>query len=291
MTPSISVIFTTYNQPKWLHKVLVGFSVQTFTDFEVIIADDGSGAETQEVIENAKRWAPYPIKHVWIPDTGYHKCDILNLAIAQAEASYLVFTDGDCIPRRDFLAVHWAHKSPRHFLSGGAARLPMGISLAISDEDIRSGRAFDKSELNKLVPGERVRSLKLSKCPWVSALMNSISTVKASWNGNNSSCYKEHILAVNGMDERMKYGGQDRQLGERLTNIGIKGKLVRYKATMVHLDHKRGYVTEEGWKFNNQLRQETRSKKITWSPYGLLKVDECPEDLKEASLKRKNSGL
>lgn len=289
MHPSISVIFTTYNQPLWLHKVLVGFSMQTFTDFEVIIADDGSGPETQQVVDDAKTWATYPIKHVWIEDTGYHKCDILNMAIMQAEADYLVFTDGDCIPRKDYLQVHWDNKSPRRFLSGGAVRLPMGISLALTDEDIRSGRAFDRDELNKLVDGEKVRSLKLSKCPIIPPLMNAVSTVKASWNGNNSSCYKEHILAVNGMDERMKYGGQDRQLGERLTNIGITGKLVRYKATMLHLDHKRGYVTEEGWKFNNQLRKETRSEKVTWSPYGILKVDECPSELKEASLRRKKS--
>lgn len=291
MTPSISVIFTTYNQPQWLHKVLVGYSVQTFRDFEVIIADDGSGPDTLAVVEDAKTWAPYPIRHVWIEDTGYHKCNILNIAIKASLGEYLVFTDGDCIPRHDFLETHWRHRSPRRFLSGGPTRLPMGISTAITDEDIRSGRAFDKEELNKMVAGEYVTSKKLSKNRLLTGLLNRFTTAKASWNGCNASCYKEHILAVNGMDERMKYGGQDRELGERLTNLGIKGKQLRYKAIAIHLEHGRGYVSEEGWRFNNNLRRNTRRNHVVWTPHGILKTEKCPDDLLHASRNRKSAAI
>src|SRR5690606_6844286 len=49
--PAASVVFTTYNQPDWLEKVLVGFGAQDRTDFEVLVADDGSRAETRERIE------------------------------------------------------------------------------------------------------------------------------------------------------------------------------------------------------------------------------------------------
>ena len=38
----LSVIITTYNSEEWLQKVLVGYSVQTEPNFEVVIADDGS---------------------------------------------------------------------------------------------------------------------------------------------------------------------------------------------------------------------------------------------------------
>lgn len=285
--PKISVIFTTYNQPIWLHKVLVGFDVQTFRDFEVIIADDGSGPETEAVINDAKAWATYPIRHIWIEDTGYHKCDILNMAIEASRADYLVFTDGDCIPRMDFLEAHYHNRSPRHFLSGGAVRLTMPISQGLTDEDIRLGRAHKKSFLQGMIPGEKLKStLKLTESPFIAGLMNGITTAKPTWNGGNASCYKEHILAVNGMDERMKYGGQDRQLGERLTNLGIKGKQVRYKAITIHLDHPRGYVTEEGWKFNNQLRKETRENKTTWTPYGIRKLPAPPQEIRDASVTR-----
>ena len=45
-----SVILSTYNSTEWLEKVLVGFSVQTEKDFELIIADDGSTNETKNII-------------------------------------------------------------------------------------------------------------------------------------------------------------------------------------------------------------------------------------------------
>jgi glycosyltransferase involved in cell wall biosynthesis len=39
----ISVILSTYNAPKWLEKSLWGYAMQSDRDFEVVIADDGSG--------------------------------------------------------------------------------------------------------------------------------------------------------------------------------------------------------------------------------------------------------
>ena len=47
----VSVILSTYNSPDWLEKVLWGYSCQSQGDFEVVIADDGSGDETRRRIE------------------------------------------------------------------------------------------------------------------------------------------------------------------------------------------------------------------------------------------------
>ena len=47
-----SVIMSTYNAVEWLEKVLWGFSVQTVTDFEIIIADDASTDNTYEVLKS-----------------------------------------------------------------------------------------------------------------------------------------------------------------------------------------------------------------------------------------------
>lgn len=282
--PAISVIFTTYNQPEWLRKVLIGFCYQQFTDFEVLVADDGSGEETAAVIREMQAKAPYPIQHIWHPDEGYQKCQILNKAILASRAEYLVFTDGDCIPRSDFLQAHWEHRVPNRFLSGGLTRLPMSISHAISDEDISSGRCFDVRYLNQLVEGEQVKSAKkLTRNKRLARFLNRFTTARASWNGSNASTYKAHILAVNGMDERMQYGGQDRELGERLTNFGIRGKQVRYKAILLHLDHKRGYMTDEGWKLNYGIRKVTREEKLTWTKYGIIKSEKPDPELRPES--------
>ena len=66
MRMEISVIFSTYNSEEWLEKVIIGFSVQTFRDFEIIIADDGSGEKTKALVERMKSETDIPIVHVWL---------------------------------------------------------------------------------------------------------------------------------------------------------------------------------------------------------------------------------
>lgn len=265
----LSVIITTYNSPEWLRKVLIGYDMQSFKDFEVIIADDGSGKETEALIHQCRQELSFPIKHVWHEDNGFRKCTILNKAILEASADYLVFTDGDCIPRKDFLEVHSEKKEIGYFLSGGYYMLPMDISLLINEEDIRSGRCFDLKWLkrNGLKPG--FKNSKLIKNAFITRTLNTITPTKATWNGHNVSGWKEDIISVNGYNEDMKYGALDRELGERLMNKGIKGKQIRYSAICIHLDHKRSYKNEKDLEANRKIREEVKAKKLTWTKNGI----------------------
>ena len=134
----ISVIISTYNSPDWLEKVLWSFNKQTFKNFEVVIADDGSGVETKERIAAISKDVFYPIQHIWHEDNGFQKTIILNKATVASRGEYLVYTDGDCIARADFLQVHANYREDGHFLSGGYFKLPLSISQLISKEDIES---------------------------------------------------------------------------------------------------------------------------------------------------------
>ncbi len=269
--PAASVIFTTYNQPDWLEKVLVGFGAQTVTDFEILVADDGSRDDTRERIAALASMLPVPVRHLWQPDDGFRKCEAMNMAIEESRADYLVFTDGDCIPRRDFLARHLSLREPGRFLSGGYHKLPMDTSLAIGADDIRDGRCFDPAWLKRHgMPNSR-RNLKISVNGVAAVVLDRLSPARASWNGHNASGWKRDVLAVNGFDERMKYGGQDREFGERLENAGILGKRVRYRAIVLHLDHARGYDRPESIARNLEIREQTRRQRITWAEQGLQK--------------------
>ena len=272
MTAKISVIFTTYNEPDWLEKVLWGFNAQSFKDFEVVIADDGSKETTKNRIDKLRKEVDFPIQHVWHEDEGFRKCVILNKAIVKAKADYLVFTDGDCIPRKDFLQVHFDRRKENSFLSGGLVRLPLYLSKSISQQDILAQRIFNNQWLSenglKLKLFKRIR---LSENSFLKKLMNAITPTNASWNGHNSSTWKKLILEANGFDERMKYGGEDREFGERLMNAGVKNKQIRYNAICMHLDHARGYVTKEDWDRNKQIRKDTRKNKTTRTQYGIEK--------------------
>ena len=270
----ISVIISTYNHPKWLEKVLWGYEVQTYNNFEIVIADDGSGPDTKAVIDSFIENSELEIRHVWHEDVGYQKCQILNKAIVACSADYLLFTDGDCIPREDFVEQHVKKAEKGFFLSGGAIRLPMETSRYIEKEHIQNGEAFDKNWLTEQgLEKKFFKNLKLSKNAVLTELLNMITPANASWNGGNASGWKEDILGVNGMDERMEYGGQDRELGERLFNAGIKSKQLRYSAILLHLEHGRGYKSKESIDKNLSIRNETKRRKITWTPFGIEKKE------------------
>lgn len=271
----ISVIFTTYNSPEYLEKVLWGFAAQSFKDFEVIIADDGSTSQTAELILAMQEQLDFPIKHVWQEDDGFRKTKILNKAILASQAEYLVFTDGDCIPRADFLETHYKFRKAGHFLSGGLSRLPLQLSQAITKEDILQQRCFDLEWLKAQgLETKFLKDLKLTKSASLASFLNKVTPTKASWNGHNASTWRKNILSVNGFDERMKYGGEDREFGERLVNAGIKPIQIRYSAICVHLDHSRGYDTTESIAFNKNLRKYTKEHKITRTPYGIEKMNQ-----------------
>lgn len=267
----VSVIVSTYNHPNWLRKVLWGFESQTYMDFELIIADDGSGPETRAVIEEMKGRVSYEMSHIWQEDNGFQKCKILNKAIVKANTDYLIMTDGDCIPREDFVQVHYINKLPGYFISGGYYMLPMNISQAITLDDIEGQNCFNIQWLKEKGIPPSFKNNKLTAKGPISKIFNKFTPTKASWNGHNSSGWKSDILKVNGFDERMQYGGEDRELGERLFNLGIKSKQLRYSAVCVHLDHERSYKTPEALAKNLEIRKNTKREKRIWTPYGITK--------------------
>ncbi len=271
MKPNISIIVSTYNSPEWLKKVIWGFSVQTYKEFELVIADDGSTEETSQLIRQMQQNVPFSIKHVWHKDNGFQKTIILNKAVLETSADYIIMTDGDCIPRKDFVEIHYKLRKPDTFLSGGYHKLSMNLSKLISKEDILSGNCFNVEWLMMNGMKKSFKNNKLNSFGFKSTFLNFITPTTPSWNGHNSSAWKKDILVVNGFDERMEYGGEDRELGERLVNNGIKGKQMRYSTTCLHLDHARGYVNEKALAVNKQIRENTKNTKSVWTAYGIKK--------------------
>lgn len=264
---TIGVVISTYNNPRWLEKTLTGYLAQTHRPDEIIIADDGSGPDTRELVDRFAR--VLPIKHVWHPDEGFRKTVILNRALETASADYLIFTDQDCIPRHDFVARHYAAARPGHFLSGGYFKLPAHISGKIDADDITSGRCFGLEWLRKQGLRINFKCSKLLNRPWFERIMNRVTPARASWNGCNSSGWRTDMLAVNGFDERMQYGGEDREFGERLVNMGVRPVQMRYSLIALHLDHSRPYINPAAIERNKAIRRITVSEKVVQTPCGL----------------------
>lgn len=267
-----AVIISTYNSARMLERVLWSYAAQTFREFELIVADDGSGLETRRVIEQFSAEA-MPVNHVWHPDRGFRKCTILNQAIASTGAEYLIFTDGDCIPRNDFVATHLALREPGRFLSGGTVYLPMELSERIDIDDVKAGRATNVRWLraNGFERGFK-RIFRLGTHPRLQNLLDRLTPTPPTFNGHNTSAWRHDIMNANGFDERMGYGGLDRELGERLENAGVRGRQVRHRAVCVHLYHDRSYESDHVWQQNFAIRRETRELRLTATTHGISHV-------------------
>lgn len=266
-----SVIFTTYNHPKWLEKTLWGFSAQSYRDFEIIVADDGSGEETRQVIESVRQQIDIPIQHIWQEDDGFQKCRILNKAIVASQGEYLIFTDGDCIPHPDFVKNHVELSEPGAFLSGGYVKLPLDLSQKITRNDIVNGNATRPGWLKQQGASSTLKLSKLYSHAFWGSILDALTPTRATWNGHSASTWRDLVLETNGFDERMQYGGQDREFGERLVNMGLKNKQVRHRCSCVHLDHGRGYAKPESIARNRAIRKHTRSMKVTRTEWGIEK--------------------
>ena len=97
MSHHVSLIISFYNKIDLLKYIFAALERQTFRDFEVVIADDGSRPEIVEELNRIKSNYFFPINHVWQEDNGWQKTRILNKAVVATKGEYLVFIDGDCI--------------------------------------------------------------------------------------------------------------------------------------------------------------------------------------------------
>ena len=90
--PFISIIIPTYNREAFLHKTITSFMQQTFTDFELLLVDDGGNDNSKQV---AASFNDSRVKYYW-KENG-ERGAARNYGAALAKGSYLNFFDSDDI--------------------------------------------------------------------------------------------------------------------------------------------------------------------------------------------------
>lgn len=268
-TIDTSVIISTYNAPDRLEKTLWGYGAQNVQNFEIIVADDGSTAETRQLVDRYRDLGP-PLRHVWHEDRGFQKNQILNKALRMARGDYCIFTDGDCVPRYDFVEMHRRLRKPNRFLGmGSGINVPVDVHERFSREDIIAGNIFSPSWLasrTKLLMRDRVR---LNANPLTCTFLNLVTHRPTVFTGNGSSVWRQAAMAVNGFDERMRYGGEDKDLGIRLSAYGLKSRLCKFSLVCVHLDHPRPYVDQQELQANRKHLWKQRWRRTSWTDFGI----------------------
>jgi glycosyltransferase involved in cell wall biosynthesis len=233
-----AVVITTYNRPDALAAVLEGYLAQSDRDFELVVADDGSTRETQGVVEAFRPRAPMPVLHVWQEDRGFRAAAARNRAVAATPGEYIVFTDGDCVPSRGFVAAHKRLAEHGHFLAANRILLSENFTrhvlagrLPIHDWSwLQWMGAWARRDVNRLLP--------LLRLPDGGFRRRS----PQRWEGVktcNLSVWREDFLRVNGLDESYEgWGLEDSDLVIRLLHAGVKHKNARFAAPVFHLWHR-----------------------------------------------------
>lgn len=239
--PRVSLIISCYNQVSNLEKIFYSLLNQVFTDFEIIVADDGSGPEILELIKKFNHMFVHPIQHVWHEDHGNRRSIIGNQAVIKSKSDYLIFIDGDCILHNKFIIRHFTRKKPGLVLSGRRIMLDEIISNSLTNENIISRKIEQPSFWWKHI---KLQELKRGiYMPFIFPIKNFLG--RKYWTiGCNFSIYKSDFINVNGYDENIiGWGFDDVNLNERFKLNGYKIRSVTYEAIQYHIFHNQSEMT------------------------------------------------
>jgi glycosyltransferase involved in cell wall biosynthesis len=263
--PALSVLLPVYNNIRYCALVLRGYEMQSFTDFEIVIGDDGSGEEMQRFLASYR--SSFPMKHVWQPDEGFRKSRILNESLRQAGTDYCVFADADCIPHRHFLRDHWTSRAPDTVLCG--RRVDMGEKTSqtltpdavghLRHQKLRWPTVTDILRAKTVNWEESIRFPFLGLIHWKTPALL----------GSNFSLDRSLIEKVNGFNEDyIGYGFEDPDLDHRLRFAGARMKALRHCAIQYHLFHMPGRPSER----NREIYEATLRRKDPVCRNGLKKL-------------------
>ncbi|MBL4846180.1 MAG: glycosyltransferase [Planctomycetes bacterium] len=230
--PALSVILTTYKKPQDLVRVLEGFRSQTFSDFEVLVCDDGSGDATRDAIKLFADTVPFRVEHCWQEDSGFRAAASRNLGVRAATSETLVFTDGDCVPFPDFLEHHASAQDATAFQAGERYLLSLEEANGIGIPEIESGAAFASPPAREVKRVKRVRrNDRFYRLVGIKPERPRLMTC-------NCSVPRQRVLEINGLDENYEgWGMEDEDLRRRLVAQGAKPSSLIGVANCLHLWH------------------------------------------------------
>lgn len=99
--PAVSVCMPMYNASRYLRECIDSVLAQTFTDFEFLIADDGSTDNSVEIVES------YSDPRIRLIKRTNNYIATLNCLLNEAKGEYIARMDADDIMRADRLQVEY----------------------------------------------------------------------------------------------------------------------------------------------------------------------------------------
>ena len=261
-----SVVIACYDDADIVERNLAAFASQSYRNFEVILADDGSPEDYAPLLQ---RWAehfPYPLQHVRHRDQGFRKTRILNRAVRVSRFDRLIFVDMDCLPQRDFVRNHLRYLEPGTALAGRRVH--------VQRQDVPTAQQI----LNRGLGLGPLRLLRLWLCGRAAFIEHGL-VLPGSYDiphrgilGSNFSAWKKDLQKINGFNaEFTGPGWEDTDIDFRLQLAGIRLRTLRHKIVEYHVEHPVRVINDPV----NQARLEMVQKQgIVRAPVGLAEIQE-----------------
>lgn len=245
-----ALIISTYNKPDYLRLCLATAFAQTVMPDEIIIADDGSGQETREVVEAFRQHSSTPITHVWHEDSGFRLSAIRNKAIAAATADYIIQIDDDILLDRHFVEDHLAVCEEGYWCSGSRVFLTEGITRSIitKGKTLKPGHRIDVAGLlsrRKMESGHLLNSIRI---PLVRNYLRKRYAIKKvdHLRGCNMAYFRKDAILANGYNEDLtSWGHEDGEFAYRLHFNGIRKQSLKMGGIEYHMYHKQSSRSNE----------------------------------------------
>ncbi|MGR0278159.1 glycosyltransferase [Marinomonas dokdonensis] len=224
----VSLIVAVYKRVDFLTLVSKSIEMQTFRNFEIIIAEDDRSPEVNDFVLDWKTKTSLSIKHINQDDDGFRKNKILNEALRVSSGEYTVFIDGDCILHKDFIKDHVKLSSPSVCNFGRRVMLTQKTT-----ESLIETNDFKLLSLYRLILA-KTRHLECAvHLPFL------ISHRKTGMLGCNFSVLRKNLIDINGFDEDFETPlfGEDTDIERRLRLNNIKLKCTKFHTIQYHLHH------------------------------------------------------
>jgi glycosyltransferase involved in cell wall biosynthesis len=232
---------------------------QSILPDEIIIADDGSSNETNEVIMSFQKNSNLNIIHSWQDDIGFRASRSRNKALNKSSGDYVILIDGDVILHPKFIQDHMLNSQEGYFLQGFRVLLSESMTLKSLVNKKISFSFFSSGIMNRK---NAIYSPLLSKI--FSNKKHNIRGIKSC----NMSFYLKDCLNVNGFNNEFEgWGREDSEFIVRLMNSGINRKNIRFGATQFHLWHNENARTTIGQ--NNIILENAINSKSQWCENGI----------------------
>lgn len=266
----LSVVVSTFEWPQALDAVLRALFVQSDPDFDVVVADDGSGRETAALIERWQEGFGDRLTHSWHEDEGFRAARARNLGARASAARQLVFLDGDCVPRRDFVRAARAGALPGWYGVGRRLLLSPELTQQVLDQELpvhhwSTARWLPKRRnrtgIAVLTPRDR-RKVGRRGVPEFVPDNNAYSPLVVT---------AADFESVNGYDMRYEgWGEEDVDLAVRLGRLGLRCGHLGSSGTVLHLWHRSRVAAERP---NWWLLQETKRGDALEAVEGLRELE------------------